>query len=170
MSEEPPSLDIEVGPSWQDTALDLETDARAVLAAVLARLEMAAPGVEVGIRFSEDDAVQALNATWRGRDAPTDVLSFPATEPGATPLPGVPLLLGDVVLARGVCTRDAERLGRPLRDHVRHLLVHGLLHLFHYDHETHEAAAVMEPLEVRILDDLGVADPYAAHPLDEETR
>lgn len=169
MSEEPPSCDVRVEAIWTPAGLDLEQLAQSALVAVLERAPAGPPGpVEASFWFADDVAVQGLNAAWRGRDRTTDVLSFPASEPGAGPPPGAPVVLGDVVLAFETCTSDAASLERPLAAHVRHLLVHGLLHLLHYDHETPEAAAVMEPLEVSVLRDLGVPDPYAGRPLIEE--
>ena len=172
MSDEPPSCDVTVTPAWAGVAFDLEASARRCTAAVIAQLRVETPaaGAEVGFRFTDDHEIAELNARWRGRDGATDVLSFPATDPDApAPAPGLPLMLGDVVLAYGTCAGDAARLERPLERHVCHLLVHGLLHLFHYDHATPEEARVMEPLEVAVLARLGVPDPYAGQPFIEET-
>ncbi len=163
MSDDPPSPDIIVEADWPHADLDLDGLARAALGAVLAHVRCrAAPGdVEVAVRFADDATVAALNGTWRGQSKPTDVLSFPATAPN-DPMPpaGVPLLLGDVVLGYATCRRDAAALERPLAAHVSHLLVHGFLHLLHYDHDTPDAAGAMEAMEVAILADLGIDDPY----------
>ena len=105
--------------------------------------------------FTSDDAVKALNAQWRGKDAPTNVLSFPAPETAGT--------LGDIALAYETCAREADEQGKSLKDHATHLLVHGLLHLLGYDHEADDVAAEMEGLEKDILAGLGIADPYVQH-------
>jgi probable rRNA maturation factor len=167
MTEEPPSCDVTVEPAWKAAGLDLEAACDACAAAVLRRLGPARGAGEVSFRFTDDATIAALNATWRGRDAATDVLSFPAAADDEV-VPGAPHLLGDVVLAYETCGRDAAALERPLAAHVRHLLVHGLLHLCHFDHRTPDEAAAMEALEIAILDELGVPDPYAGRALTEE--
>jgi probable rRNA maturation factor len=97
---------------------------------------------------------QALNARFRGKDAATNVLSFPA--------PGADAGLGDVALALGVCEREAAEQGKTLADHLTHLTAHGVLHLLGYDHESDAEAEAMEARERAILAGLGVADPYGA--------
>jgi probable rRNA maturation factor len=107
------------------------------------------------ILLTTDEGVRRLNARFRGKDKPTNVLSFPA--------PANPFgQLGDVALALGVCEREAREQHKPLADHVRHLLVHGLLHLLGYDHEAEADAEAMESLERTLLERLGVPDPYEA--------
>ncbi|MDX2159464.1 MAG: rRNA maturation RNase YbeY [Hyphomicrobiaceae bacterium] len=110
------------------------------------------------IAFSDDAAVRALNARYRGKDTPTNVLSFPAAPMPAAP--GTPRFLGDVVLAAETVAAEAAERQIAIPDHVRHLAVHGILHLLGYDHETEADACVMEGLERQILATLGVADPY----------
>jgi probable rRNA maturation factor len=112
------------------------------------------------VAFDTDAAVRRLNATFRKQDKPTNVLSFPAG-----PVPAHPdgeRHLGDVVLAAETVAREAAEAALPLRHHVCHLVVHGLLHLMGYDHESEADAAAMEGLEIAILARLGIADPYAA--------
>jgi probable rRNA maturation factor len=111
-------------------------------------------GGDVTILLADDQTVKDLNARFRGKDAPTNVLSFPAP---ATARPH----LGDLVLAYGVCEREAAAQGKQLSDHLTHLTAHGVLHLLGYDHETDADAEVMEGLERSILAGLGVIDPYA---------
>ena len=120
--------------------------------------------VELSLRLTGDDQVRALNSTWRGKDKPTNVLSFPMaeTEELAGARGGPELMLGDIVLARGVCAFEAQEKAIPLEDHAAHLIVHGTLHLLGYDHHEDEAAADMEAREVRALARLGIADPYEA--------
>jgi probable rRNA maturation factor len=114
--------------------------------------------VEISLVFTNDDDIKGINAEWRGQDKPTNVLSFPAFPlvPGGRPGP----MLGDIILAEETLRREALDLGKPFDDHLTHLLVHGFLHLFGYDHMTDTEAAVMEGLEIRILADMGLANPY----------
>jgi probable rRNA maturation factor len=126
-------------------------------------LAEAARPVELSIRLTSDDEVHALNAQWRGKDKPTNVLSFPLAEEDeldATQLVGPELMLGDIVLARGTCVREAEDKQVPLEQHAAHLLVHGTLHLLGYDHLEDEEAADMEARESLALARLGIANPY----------
>jgi probable rRNA maturation factor len=167
MTDEPPNCDVTVEAGWVDAGLDLEALCRETATTVLHRLAIPTD-VEIGYRFTDDDEVTELNRRWRGKSAPTDVLSFPAEDEDAMPPAGAPRLLGDVVLAYGTCRRDAEALARPFADHVHHLLVHGLLHLLHYDHHAPDEATRMEALEIDVLARLGVPDPYADRPLQEE--
>lgn len=106
---------------------------------------------EVSLVLSDDDEVRRLNRRWRGKDAPTNVLSFPT---------GETRMLGDVVLAFETVVREAEEGDRPLVHHFRHLIVHGVLHLLGHDHEADSDAVRMENRERRILREFGVPDPY----------
>lgn len=120
--------------------------------------------VELGVRLTSDEAVRALNAQWRGKDKPTNVLSFPmadADELDGADADGPELMLGDIVLAHGVCASEAADKAISIAAHASHLLVHGTLHLLGYDHHDDAAAADMEAREVRALARLGIADPYA---------
>jgi len=109
----------------------------------------------LAILLTDDARQQALNAEFRGKDAPTNVLSFPATGPAADGL-------GDIALAFGVCAREAAEQGKTLAAHLQHLTTHGVLHLLGYDHESDAEAEAMEAKERAILAGLGVADPYRA--------
>jgi len=132
---------------------------RAVAAALAAVAAEVAPQSEVGVVFTDDAHIRALNRRHRGVDAPTDVLSFPTAPPAAAGARGP--LIGDIVLAHETIAAAAAARGLTLADHVTHLIVHGFLHLFGYDHGAEEAAAVMESLETAILARLGIADPCA---------
>ena len=112
------------------------------------------PESDVAVLLTTDERLRGLNAQFRGKDASTNVLSFPAATGEDGPL-------GDVALAFGVCDREAREQGKPLIDHLRHLVIHGVLHLRGYDHEDAGEAVAMEGLERRLLARLGVADPYA---------
>jgi probable rRNA maturation factor len=118
--------------------------------------------VEVSVLFSSDAEVRRLNAEWRGKDKPTNVLSFPMVAAGDLSTLGAGAhLLGDVVLADGVCAAEAAERDIAVSDHAAHLVVHGLLHLLGYDHETgEEDAEKMEDVERRALASIGIADPY----------
>ena len=117
---------------------------------------------ELSVLFTTDDEIQTLNRNWRGKDKPTNVLSFPLlTQPlKARPTPA-PQALGDIVLAYQTISREAKAQRKPFADHLAHLLVHGALHILGYDHEPSERMARrMERLEVAILAQLGYDDPY----------
>lgn len=147
-------------PGWAVAAPDARAVARRAARAVWSaiRRDTDASGTELSIALVDDVAMRRLNSDWRGKDQPTNVLSFPAGDAGA---PGRPVLLGDVVLALGTVRREAAELGRAVDDHVSHLVVHGVLHLLGYDHETEKQATAMEALETEILRGLGIADPCA---------
>jgi probable rRNA maturation factor len=119
--------------------------------------------VEISVSLTGDEQVRALNAKWRGKDKPTNVLSFPMAEErdlAAANIADTELLLGDIVLARGVCETEAREKGISVADHALHLVVHGTLHLLGYDHGAERDAADMEAREVRALARLGITNPY----------
>ena len=131
-------------------------------ASALARHPKAARalGAEAGVVLADDAMVRQLNATYRGKDAPTNVLSFPfQTPPGGVPEDAP--YLGDVVLAAETVAREAAERGIVPTAHLQHLVVHGLLHLLGLDHASDAEAEQMERIEVEILAMLGIADPYA---------
>ena len=121
---------------------------------------------EVSLVFTDDESIRAINAEWRQKDKATNVLSFPAypITPGKIPGP----MLGDIIIARETVAREAEELEKPFEDHLTHLMVHGFLHLFGYDHMNDGEAEIMEGLETRILADLGLSDPYEGQDLKLE--
>lgn len=149
-------VEVEAG-DWTDAVDDVE--------AVVERAALAVLGDKAGgvvILLTDDETVRDLNDRFRGKDRPTNVLSFPAADmPGANPQP-----LGDIVLAYGVCATEAEEQSKTLRNHLTHLVVHGLLHLLGRDHEVDAEAEAMEAEERTLLATLGVADPYT-HPHDD---
>ena len=119
--------------------------------------------IELSVRLTSDEDVRALNDTWRAKDKPTNVLSFPLAEAGdfmQAMIAGPELLLGDIILARGVCVAEAAEKGISVDQHATHLLVHGTLHLLGHDHLDDQSAEDMEAREVRALSRLGIADPY----------
>lgn len=161
-------------PAWRAVLPDCDALCRQAALAAL----MAAPmngnraDTEIGIRLTDDGELRTLNQRYRDIDAPTNVLSFPTADgapvdgapiDGTTgaPPPGMPLALGDVVLAFEIICGEAEAQGKTLADHLGHLVVHGVLHLLGYDHQAEAQAVAMEHLEIAVLAGLGVADPYA---------
>ena len=108
---------------------------------------------EVALLLTDDGEMHGLNRDWRGKDKPTDVLSFPADEMDAP-------FLGDIAVGLGVSRGDAATRGIKLTDHLSHLVIHGYLHLLGYDHMTEEEAREMEALEIKALAGLGIGDPY----------
>lgn len=148
----------------EDEGWNAALDDPAALAAVCfdaaARLEPALKGGTAALLMTDDATVQGLNARFRGKDAPTNVLAFPA-EPERR-------FLGDIALARQTCLREAGEKGIAAADHAAHLIVHGVLHLIGYDHQCEEGAVDMERRERAILELLGVADPYADESCTDE--
>lgn len=166
---------VTLAAGWEERAGD-DPESEAALTRLLAPLVLATcqragfppdwdatAGVEMSVRLTDDAEVRTLNAAWRGRDKPTNVLSFAtlADDPDPPP-PGLPLALGDLVLARETLLREAEEEGKRAVDHLAHLLVHGILHLLGFDHGEAEEAEAMEALERSILAGFGIADPYAS--------
>ncbi|GLK48811.1 endoribonuclease YbeY [Brevundimonas intermedia] len=146
-------IEIEVeAEAWTAALPAVETVVGAAAKAALGAIEG-----DIVVLLTDDAAVRDLNARFRGKDKPTNVLSFPAPESAAPHL-------GDIVLAYGVCAAEAQAQGKALADHLSHLVVHGVLHLLGRDHEDDVEAEEMEAEEREILAQIGVADPYAADP------
>ena len=160
---------IEADEEWDSSTRWEELVSRAARAAVaesaFPQLGEAARPVELSVRLAGDEEVRQLNAHWRRKDSPTNVLSFPMAEDyelEQADEDAPELLPGDLILAHGVCRREAADKAIPLADHAAHLVVHGTLHLLGYDHGDDAAAEAMEQREVRPLARLGIADPYCA--------
>ncbi len=155
-------IDIEapwpVQPDWADLA------ERAAQATAQVAPELANERLIASLLFTSDTEVHKLNREWRGKDKPTNVLSFPMLERArllALAGDGPPEMLGDIALAHETCLHEAGEKGVPLEAHAAHLIVHGLLHLAGHDHEiSAKDAAIMEQLEIKALALMGVADPY----------
>jgi probable rRNA maturation factor len=161
---------LDTDEEWDSRSVWLPLARKAAEAAIaesaypeLAELERS---VEISVTLTGDDQVRALNAKWRGKDKPTNVLSFPMADERDMNRANVAiseLLLGDIVLARGVCEAEAAEKGVTVEEHATHLMVHGTLHLLGYDHHDDRDASDMETREVRALKRLGIANPYEVH-------
>ena len=154
---------------WKRVCPDAERLARdaarvAVVDGIAATGFASSMRVELGITLTDDAQQVYLNRRYRGQDVSTNVLAFRAWEPGIHAPPGAPLLLGDVVLAFETVAREADEQVKPFCDHLRHLIVHGVLHLLGCDHRREADAITMERLETSILAKLGIPDPY--HEID----
>jgi probable rRNA maturation factor len=143
--------------AWRRALPDVEAIVREAARAAVEGADQDLGAAELSLLLTDDAEVTALNERWRGRVGPTNVLAFASEE---RPVPPAPLLLGDVVLAYETVVREAGEQGKSLADHLRHLVIHGVLHLLGYDHDADGPAQRMEALETRILATLGVADPY----------
>ena len=150
------TVDVEVvDPAWL-AAGEVDGLAQDVVAATLTEVgRRVHPDAEISVRLCDDDEIRALNLAWRNKDKATNVLSFPS--PAGTRGP----LLGDIVVAFEYVSEEAREAGSSLRDHLSHMLVHGLLHLLGFDHESEDQAEEMEDFERRILARLGMEDPYS---------
>ncbi|WP_372864826.1 rRNA maturation RNase YbeY [Spongiibacter sp.] len=150
------SLDLDVQIAC-DTAAGLPTTEQLQQwagAALQSRRDVA----ELTVRLVDEGESQALNRDYRGKDKPTNVLSFPADLPPELELP----LLGDLVVCRQVVEREAVEQNKALSDHWAHMIIHGTLHLLGYDHIDDDDAEQMEALEIALLEQLGISNPYEA--------
>ena len=160
---------LEADEEWDSSSSWEELARRAAEAAIaesaFAQLAMSSRQTEISVRLTSDEEVRVLNDQWLGKDKPTNVLSFPMVDHAEfrrANAAGPELLLGDIILARGICGTEATEKGVSLQDHAAHLLVHGTLHLLGYDHVDCDEAEDMEAREIRALDRLGIANPYEA--------
>jgi probable rRNA maturation factor len=144
------------GGAWDEAAINDATIELAAHAAFAVAIPEKPAHYELAVVLTDDAEMRELNREWRGKDAATNVLSFPTGE-----VVGEPVLLGDVVIAYETAQRGTNESGISLSDHVSHLVVHGVLHLLGLDHTEDETAERMEDLERRALASLGIADPYA---------
>jgi probable rRNA maturation factor len=158
------TIDISIEDESWNAVGDIDALARSAVDAALAESgDTLTPDTEVSIVLCDNAFIQELNAKWRGKDKPTNVLSFPADFQDATPA------LGDIIIAYETVAREAAEEGKSLRDHLTHMIVHGFFHLLGFDHEDDEEAEEMEAAEIQALAALGIASPYEA-PLVEPTQ
>ncbi|WP_339714011.1 rRNA maturation RNase YbeY [uncultured Sneathiella sp.] len=178
MSSQPFSIDLAIrfeNESWHDLIPGIEQKAEEVVRCALDRINQeldlalidrdAKPIVEISLLFTNDEQARELNRNYRGKDQPTNVLSFPDTPLNQSELDDAmrmsePLLLGDIVLAYETMVREAESQNKGIWNHVAHLITHGVLHLAGFDHMEENEAEEMEKLEITILDSLHIANPY----------
>src|SRR5882762_5629500 len=160
--ERDPAVDILIeSDAWQVLPDAEDIVRRAIACAANARVTKQHQETELSVLLCDDEAIAGLNARWRGQERPTNVLSFPAPPlRRATPDGKVPL--GDIAIAYETVVREAGEHGKPVSDHLSHLVVHGFLHLLGYDHHMDGEAEQMEQLERDILARIGIVDPYAA--------
>ncbi|MDF3415733.1 rRNA maturation RNase YbeY [Sulfitobacter sp. M57] len=162
------NMDIDIeDPRW--AALDIEALCQRAVATTLTYLGLPLEA-EISILACDDARIAALNAEFRAKATPTNVLSWPSEEraaevPGGTPMspepdPGGMIELGDIAISYDTCVAEAAAAGKETAHHITHLIIHGTLHLLGYDHETEQDAALMEGFEVEILGKLGLDDPY----------
>jgi len=154
---------------WEE--LNLEALSKAAATATLKHLTYDPQQFEICVMGCNDARIADLNSEFREKPAATNVLSWPSEErvadqPGGTPAPpgkdlaGMPVELGDIAISYETCLSEAHAAAKSPKEHVTHLIVHGVLHLLGYDHICEEDAALMEGLEKEILAELGIADPY----------
>ncbi|WP_371396323.1 rRNA maturation RNase YbeY [Fretibacter rubidus] len=148
----PFDIDITVNcEDWHSAAQNLDDIVHKALGAIWPALDTPKAG-ELSIAFVSDADIQTLNRDYRHKDKPTNVLSFPSVGPAP--------VMGDIIIALKTTQSEAQSAGKPLTDHVTHLLIHGFLHLHGYDHATDNEASVMEALEIKALASLGIDNPY----------
>jgi probable rRNA maturation factor len=146
---------------WNGALPDACELLRAAIGLALAELDAAGRTIEVGIRLVDDATIRGLNRDWRGRDKPTNVLSFPLGAAEPVEEDGFPWLLGDIVMSFDTVEAESAADGKSFAHHVAHLAVHAALHLIGHDHEDDQEAEAMEAAETVLLARLGIADPYA---------
>lgn len=181
MSHVTPSAQLHIlfdtgnGP-WRDILPNLESVCQATVQKAFdkgwsgpyGQLLLSGRRIEVGLRLTDDAEVHQLNKQFRDIDSATNVLSFAGLDGdemifgAGSEMAGLPLLLGDIIIAWETCEREAREESKKLGDHLSHLIVHGMLHLLGYDHQIDDDAEIMEQLEVSVLASLGVNNPYPA--------
>jgi len=150
-----------VADCWQ-TEPDAEAVIHRAINAAAESVDADVGDAELAVMLTDDSGIRTLNGNWRGIDKATNVLSFPALQPTGARKPGdAPRMLGDIAIAYQTMRREADEEQKPFNHHLSHLAVHGFLHLIGYDHENDADAAAMESLEIEILAQLGIPDPYA---------
>ncbi len=149
-------LDLDLQIAVEAPDLPSEAQLQGWVEAVLNRVDAGRDEAQLTIRITDEAEIQELNRSYRHKDKPTNVLSFPFEQPPGVELP----LLGDIIVCSAVVAREAQEQGKPLEAHWAHMVVHGTLHLLGYDHIIDAEAEEMEGLEIALLADLGYANPY----------
>lgn len=146
---------------WHVAIPEIETITRAAITKILEQYEDSDKSLEVSIVLADDDFVRQLNKTYRHNDKPTNVLSFPQTEADDNNDHHLPLVnLGDIIIAYETICAESDQQNKSVLNHYTHMLVHGGLHLLHYDHQNDDDAQIMETLEVEILNTMDIKNPY----------
>ena len=146
---------------WCVAIPEIEALTCTAITKVLEQSEYSDKSLEVSIVLADNDFVQQLNKTYRHKDKPTNVLSFPQTEIGDVNEQSLPLInLGDIIIAYETIIKESEEQNKTITDYYTHMLVHGGLHLLHYDHQTDDEAQIMEALEAAILNTMDIKNPY----------
>ena len=155
-----PIIDTIIEDHRWEGCCDADALSNAAVQAILSNIETNWSGeLEISFLFCDDEKIRGLNATWNDKDSATNVLSFPAA-PNTNKTPVT--LLGDVILAFETISKEASEQGKTVSSHAAHMIVHGVLHLFGYDHLNDIDADIMESLETRVLRTMGIADPWVA--------
>ncbi len=144
-------------PRWQKALPNCDSVVQTIVQIVLETVATYLTAYEISIVLANDNFVQKLNRQYRDQDKPTNVLSFPTMD---SPTPNRPIILGDVILAYETIKRETEEQNKTLEEHFSHLLIHGVLHLLGYDHQTPAEAEAMEAIEVNILAEFNITNPY----------
>ncbi len=144
--------------AWRDAIADVEGVCKSAVEATCSSKPPCSMA-EVSIVLADDAFIQKLNRDYRGKDEPTNVLSFTGDH-GLPEVPGAEMMLGDVVVSYETITAEAKENGRDIKDHLSHLIVHGMLHLLGFDHRDDEEASKMEEMEVSVLTGIGINNPY----------
>ena len=146
--------------NWRNSLENIEDYTVAVIKNILEHLLKSTEQIEISIVLADNSFIQELNKTYRQKDKATNVLSFPQTDPQEQ-LDDLPFIsLGDIIIAFETIESEAKEQNKTLKNHYTHMLVHSCLHLLHYDHETDDEAEQMETLEIQILGNLGIKNPY----------
>lgn len=146
-------IDVNFAEDAPETDLDIEAIGRKAIEEAINVMELNPnEGAELSVLLCGDATIQQLNREWRKKGKPTNVLSFPNDPEG--------ILLGDIIISLDTVASEAALENKTIKDHVSHLMIHGFLHIFGYDHESDEEADKMESLETEILKRLGIANPY----------
>ena len=146
---------------WAVAIPEVETLTRTAITKVLEQSAYSRQSLEVSIVLANDAFVQDLNKTYRHKDKPTNVLSFPQTDADDVSEQLLPVIsLGDIIIAYETILKESEEQSKTITDHYTHMLVHGGLHLLHYDHQIESEAQIMEALEAEILNTMDIKNPY----------
>lgn len=165
MKDMPIQIDISAPCTlWADAVPDIKNLTQSTVETTLRNVPaLRGFTLELSLLLTDNEQIHHLNKVYRFKDKPTNVLSFPQIDWTDPPEKGIPVLLGDIILAFETIEKEAKEQKKSFTDHLSHLLAHGTLHLCGYDHENDEDAEIMEGLEIKILTALGVKNPYQDH-------